>query len=415
MNLSRCYSIKLAERLRSPDFRRWLPTLATNHSIFPGSGFVFLLAVFFADAGSAARSSAQDLPSTDSNIQQDAAALENLPAPAVLRREIPRIDSSLADWSQAGQGSAPTGNDLRANWIMLDPSGSVSGTVQGESSLDAANMKLFLLRGGFVVNQTTTSHAGNFTLAGLEAGSHTLVGYSPSAIFAFGFNAVAHRASSPNMPRRIATRAVASIGNKITVSRLIARVSPEVRFPNSGQYGFGEDAISEARHFGWQGLGRFDVAATPATTIASLPVALGNGGTLVGRVHQLHYRNGRPLPIRRTSVLLIRSGTVVAESGCDRYGVFRVAALEPGDYGLVAAGSDGFAALGIRLVGPDSDRQLPLDLTLVEAEAIGWLNHYVTEQQFCENAAQPRPVAAPRCCECGCPYFGSAADCPCQR
>lgn len=399
---------------------------------------------------------AQNLPSAIPGAGQDQETLESLPTPMVQQQSIPMIDTSLSGWNEAGPGVPQIGTDVRSNWIMLDSGGSVLGSVSGASGSDVAGMKIFVLRDGVVVNQSTASDGGSFKLDGLSAGLYTIVGYSPSAIFAFGFNAVNYRDSCPNMPRQVTTRAIASIGNKMVVSDLISKHAPEVRFPLLGQYAIGEADISEANHFGWQGLGQFDVPATPATTIASQTIALTDGGKFSGRVHQIHNRNGRPIPILQTKMLLIESGMVVDSAGCDRFGIFKFSAIPPGDYGLVAVGSDGFSALGIQLVGSGSASQTgqvpqtqpesiasrrqsialvshatsqpstpPLDLTLIQDEAIGWLNHYVTEQQFKENISQPRRVARQNygpgfgtphhCGTCNRVCYGTTPDCNCDR
>ncbi len=430
----------------------WLPGTLSNRE--PGANLalrichclILATAVTASGTGRACILTAQTPRTSNADISQDPNALETLPVPTVAPRVIPLIDPSLTGWNEAGPGPGRSGISLRANWVMPDSSGSLSGTVLGETEFDVAGMNIFLLRDGFVVNEAPADERGNFKLEGLKTGLYTIVGYSPSAFFTYGFNSVNYRDSVRYLPRRITTRAVASFGNKMAVGKLIEKYSPEVRFPEYGKYDFGEADISQARHFGWRGLGQFDVPATPATSVQSRAIALDNGGTFRGRVHQVHHRTGRPVPVRQSKVLLIGSGQVIAETACDRFGIFEFSAVEPATYGLVAAGSDGFAAIGIRLFLPDSgsrSRRLSatipgqgsapgrshsvvhvsqsdtqavtpaFDLTLIQTDSIGWINHYVTEQQFAENASQPRPMAPQRCQFCYQMFYGPASPCGC--
>ncbi len=331
----------------------------------------------------------------------------------------PTIDHDLAGWQEASSDVERIGERLRAQWVMIDEKDSVFGTIVGNASSDVAGMDIYLLRNGKVISQSSTDARGNFQLSGLTQGPYSLVGYSPSSFVTYGFMAIEHRADVTQFPRSITTRAV-SRDDKLGASRLITDHSPQVRFRIYGDYSFGEDQLTDAANFGWQGLSTFDVAAEPATTIQSRSVTLAPGGLFTGRVHQFNDRNGRPVPILDTEVQLIKDGEVVATARCDSRGIFEMTGVQPGSYGWIAFGGDGFAVLGIQLVAgspaasADSKTSArtkrhvqlakatkrrpsghPLAVALVQPESIGWINHHLLEQRFAEAMSQPR-LQAPR-------------------
>ncbi len=318
---------------------------------------------------------------------------------------------------------------------MLDDAGGLEGSVAGAMAGDTAGMQIFALKDGNVIGESRADSAGNFRLENLRPGNYALIGYSPWSFFGWGFNAVEFRNGMSHLPRRIATRAVAARDNKLLVSELLQENSPAVRFRSYGEYPIGQDADSLAAWFGWEGLTRFDVSATPATTIFSRQIRLGPGGKLVGRVHQINHRDGRPVEIERTSMLLAAGGRVLGETRCNRRGVFAFAGIRPGRYNLVAVGTDGFAAMGVDVSSGGAPGARPgqvggyrydyfgdrrpvadtVSLSLMHGEAVGWANHFLGEQELAEARAMPRQQRPGYCPGCraivvnvrvGCPHCG---------
>jgi len=387
------------------------------------------------------------LPAQNLDLQDLFPNQDQLPIPQLPNqlRPLPTIDPDLAGWNEAGQEADRVGSRIRSNWVMIGPTGEITGTVDSGSPADIGGMRIFALRDGIVVGQTTIDNFGDFRVGGMTEGSITIVGYSPNAFFAYRFNAVEYRLGTPYMIRHITTTTIAA-DNKKVVGKLIQENSPRVRFRSYGNYTFGEDDVSRASHFGWQGLAKFDVESVPATTIQARPITMLTNGRFRGRVHQTHNLSGRPVPIVQTEIKLIQNGRVVAETRCDRLGIFEFSGLASGNYGLVGVGSDGFAAIGIQLVSSRNLEVIPnrdtntnattttyrtvavsktsksnlegntVDLTLVQPESIGWINSYINQQHFAEVMAQPRPVARDNCPFCN-PFlsYGGARACSCGR
>ncbi|MGI9517180.1 MAG: carboxypeptidase-like regulatory domain-containing protein [Pirellulaceae bacterium] len=365
--------------------------------------------------------------------------LENLPAPRVQVRQkpVPVVNQSLASWTEV-TSSGQIGNRVRAHWVMLDDNGGLTGTVAGAIGGDTAGMRVFAIQGGNVISETRADNAGNFRLENVVPGNYALVGYSPWSFFGFGLNAIEYRPGAAQMPRRVVTRAVGSRDNKLQVSNLLQDNSPRVRFPIYGDYSFGEDEVSQAAWFGWEGLNRFDVPSTPATTIQSRTIRLGPGGQLTGRVHQINHRNGRPVPVENTSVVLVAGGRPLAETRCNRKGAFSFAGIQAGLYNLVAVGRDGFAATGVAVSASgggvtspgqrggyrydyfrDARGVTPADtvsLTLMHGEAVGWANHFMAEQELADARSAPRQHRPRYCHGCQAIIVNVRVGCPnCRR
>src|SRR5690606_4964666 len=91
------------------------------------------------------------------------------------------------------------------------------------------------------------------------------------------------------------------------------------------------------------------VPNVPSTSIARHPIQLTADGRMIGRLVGIQKITGRPKMIRNANVFIIQDDRVVARSSVNELGVFEVRGLEPGLYSIVAAGQDGFGALGFEL------------------------------------------------------------------
>ena len=332
-----------------------------------------------------------------------------------------KIDKRLVGWQEAGLGNADNriGNVLRANWVMLSSNGAIEGQVVGISQ--ATNV--YMLRNGFVVGRAVTEADGRFSLESASPGPYTLVGYSPDSIFAYSFNAVANDGTARSVPLGVQTLPVTGAENNRLVARLIEQYSPQVNFRDYGTYDFGETNDDPAAYYGFNGLKDLDESAAPATSVRNHQVAILNDGRMVGRIHQLHNRSGRPVEVRNSRVIMIQQGQVIAETQVDSAGVFEIEGLTPGTYGLVAFGNDGILVVGVDLEsgGPNvvmpsdetarknydplfrnvseiqdsvlaqSEESFVFDACLCNPDSVGWLNDHVTEETYTNALLEPRP------------------------
>jgi len=349
-------------------------------------------------------------------------------------KKVPEVDLNRANWLQAS--NLQTNNEIiRSNWVMLGEGGDLKGRI--ESGIDdSIPLDVFALNRGFIVGQTQTDSQGFFRIEGLRQGAYTFVGYNPNRFVTFGLNLVDFRKDNPNMPNSIVTRAV-NFRDKHPICKLIQESAPSVEFRIPEAYPIPQTDIDQAAHFGWIGLAEFAVAAIPATTVDSQLIRLGQDGLLRGRIHQIDHRTGRPLGVSQTKVMLVEQGEIVVETTCNRNGEFEFVGMPSGEFGLVAFGKDGFAALGVQLLqshpeptrhsatdstedvaaehGPQTDMSL-IDLCLIQTESTGWINHFLHQSAYTEALAQPRPKkghSGPCCVHCQ-KIIISGTNCDCH-
>lgn len=343
------------------------------------------------------------------------------PDPAIIKpKQVRTVNPKLAGWQQAGLGTdgSRLESSLRANWVAIDEQSAIRGTVLGETG----PITVYLLRNGFLVSQTTTSEDGDFVFESTTPGPYSLVGSSNGNFFAWGFNAVEGGGAGVQLPLTISTMPTSGADNFHLIAKLVAQHATSVRFPSYPEYETQQGLADPPALYGFAGLKSFTGNVPPATSVRHHPVSIQPDGRLVGRVHQLHGRSGRPIEITGTFVKLIQEGEVVAESQADAYGVFEFAGLAEGRYELVASGTDGFAALGIEAVSvagpipamegvearnagfgspgsfgsifqeeiaPEAAPNV-FDCCLVDPESIGWVNAHIQEESYRLSMNEPR-------------------------
>lgn len=328
---------------------------------------------------------------------------------------VPRfVDKQIVGWRQAETGvdGQRIGTELRANWVVLNENHGISGQIVGATG----PVTLHLLRNGFLASRIDSDEFGNFEFEAASAGVYTLVGRDRESFFAYGFIALENTGTGINLPLIIRTLPVNGLENFRLIAKLVRQNSASVSFSPYGVYDIGETPDDPAEYFGFEGLKDLTVNATPSTTIQHQPVTLQTDGRFIGRIHQVHNRTGRPVEVRNTSIKIIQNGELVAEAQTDVYGVFEFAGLSPGNYGLVAVGADGIAAVGIELVAAGDTLVPPpseasnasyssiarvagysvvagagsFDCLLCDPEAIGWINAYVQEEGYNQSMNEPR-------------------------
>lgn len=348
-------------------------------------------------------------------IYQSVYGQEELPDPLVEnriqypKRKVPMVDPTRASWLQASVHQTP--NDLiRSNWVMLGEGGELKGHLLGGTS-DSIPMSLFALRRGLVVGQTLADSQGLFQMEGLSQGAYTFVGYTPNRFITFGLNLLEFQQNNQNLPTSITARPV-NFRDKQPICKLVQENAPSVQFAVSGVYPVEQTALGQAAHFGWAGLSEFPVDASPATTLDSREIQLGPDGLLRGRIHQIDDQTGRPLAVSQTKVMLVEQGEVVVETACNRNGEFEFTGMPTGEFGLIAFGKDGFAALGLQLIrnhqnsptaATTTNKMSVIDFCLIQPESTGWINHFLHENAYLEALAQPRPQkikSGPCCIHC---------------
>lgn len=332
----------------------------------------------------------------------------------------PVINEKLVGWIEPviDGGVIRMNETLSAHWVQLDATSGITGRVVGITD----PIDVFLLRNGFVVSSATTMADGTYRFEACTPGIYTLVGYSRTAVFASGFLAVANDGTAVGLPMELVNRPVLGSDNNTLVAKLIQEFAPDVTFRQFGVFETGEGPDDPPQFFGFEGLKNLQDPAIPSVAIQNQPIALAPGGRLVGRIHQSSNLTGRPVEVLSTRVMIVQQGEVLAEVQVDNAGVFEITDLIPGDYGMVAVGADGIAALGLKLVqGSAANTNEPVNsdasvkrpqfymqvgsrtvqdagaagATMIGPESTGWLNNYLTTQIYINELNDPRPELDP--------------------
>lgn len=334
--------------------------------------------------------------------------------PAFPRFQDAEVNEKFAGWRQASDGfdGNRLDNTLRANWVMADESGNVSGIVYGIEGADLGNLRIVLLDNGREIKSVSPKEDGTFAFANLREGAYSIIGWGENAFFAFGVNVINYNTAAD---ADVATELkVTATQNETTINTdWIQFYSQQVKFPLYGRYSAGEADTDPARLFGYRGQSANLPESIPQTSISSHQVIPASDGRVIGRVHQMATPLGRPVDLRNTRILLLKDDDVYAAVTTDSYGVFEFPPIPGGEYSCVAVGQDGLGCIGIFLadatnnnsvlddeeddfdsLGEDEDGQpefTPISFTMVPSEGTGWLNNLAIETAYQRVISRPRP------------------------
>ena len=302
------------------------------------------------------------------------------------------VNDKYVGWRQVSDGT--DGNRLseilRSQWVMVDDVGSVRGIVYGVEGADVGNLKITLLHNGRVVTSTRPKDDGTFNFSNVREGTYAVIGWGDNAFFAFGLNILRfNEEADDSVPQELK---ITAVPNETTINTdWIKYFAKDVKFPIYGKFEIGEDESDPPRLYGLTGQSLFLPAARPATSISSHLVTPTSDGRLIGRVHQMSTRDGRPIDLRNTRVMLLQNDDVYAAVSTDAYGVFEFPELPAGEYACVAVGQDGIGCIGIYLgeAGSGDEDFAPLSFTMIPSETTGWLHDLAIEQAYLRVISRP--------------------------
>lgn len=350
------------------------------------------------------------------------------------------VNEKYAGWRQASDGFDGNRLDdsLRGNWVMLDQAGTLSGLVYGIQGADLGGLNIYLLNNGREVKSVSPKEDGTFVIANVRPGAYGMIGWGENAFFAFGLNVIEYNtAADIETPTELK---ITATQNETTINTdWIKFFAQDVKFPVYGRYSAGETDQDPARLYGFRGQSTNLPDSKPQTAISSHQVIPASDGRVIGRVHQMSTRHGRPVDLRNTRILLLKDDDVYAAVTSDSYGVFEFPEIPGGEYSCVAVGQDGLGCIGIFLAdtptsdvsviddeededsGEDEDDEFgfgneesqpeftPISLTMIPSESTGWLNNLAIESAYQRIITRPMPPEQP---EPPAPMMRRRQDCP---
>ena len=226
-------------------------------------------------------------------------------------------------------------------------------TTDGESRDGLDELKIYLVRNSIVVTETTSDADGVFTLGNLQPGTYALCAISERGFLAFGIRVRTDGVVQRPGPSGQWVSLPSATLQETTYDIDAAAVPPTFNSLNriTSRYlpSFSDPADSEAVDSeSLQGLDQRSVAQ-------DISVRLQPDGSLVGRMAPLARRRDKPSRLREMNAFLIEDDEIYARVAVNADGSFKFRSVEPGNYSFIAAGEEGFAAIGFRALLPGDE------------------------------------------------------------
>lgn len=212
-------------------------------------------------------------------------------------------------------------------WLRLSPEGSFwgnLGTPAGENQIRQSGVDIALIQNGQLVATVTSAEDGSFRFVDLKPGVYSLVAQNPSTLAVMSVTLLESSAGA-HLPGGIQVRSLTPATERV-VTLLKSSSIPRPRLIQE----INQDPIAQDRSF-----------------LNSGRIAIDADGGIRGRVSV----PGGNVDLSTTSIYLTHSGNEVARTRADRDGNYRFDNIPPGNYGFVASGPAGIAALGFVAVG----------------------------------------------------------------
>jgi len=230
-------------------------------------------------------------------------------------------------------------SSTRVHSIMLNASGGIEGSVANMYSNDSsgtANLNVYFVRNGKIVNQSQTDRNGKFRINSLPQGSYSFFATGEQGFATYGVNVVPHQTG---VATNIMEAALVS-PNIATVKELLRRNTP----------------TSITREI--EETSNISDSMTGANRIKLVDGALhGRVVPLVGTVDR----------VEGTNINIVQNDQTIAQVQAGVDGSFTVSDLQPGIYDFVAAGQFGFAAISFEAVA-ELETEIPVAIEPFQAQ-----------------------------------------------
>lgn len=247
----------------------------------------------------------------------------------VLAQEAAVVGEALAQPAQV----APSDSQVKADglnhhqWLRLSADGSFWGTLAtpaGENQIRQSGIDIALIHHGQVVASVTSAEDGSFRFSSIKPGVYSLVAQNPSTLAVMSLTLLDSSAGE-HLPSGVQIRTLTPATERV-VSLVRSGSIPRA----AGMLEFDKDPVGPNRTF-WNS-GR---------------IAIDPEGGIRGRISV----PGGNVDLSGTTIYLTHSGNEVAKTRADRDGNYRFDNIPPANYGFVATGPAGIAALGFVAVG----------------------------------------------------------------
>ncbi|MGY8747746.1 MAG: hypothetical protein ACKVHR_06775 [Pirellulales bacterium] len=279
---------------------------------------------------------------------------------------------SEAENSLQRQDDEPISDLVNTHWTTTNEQGNLDGRIssiepQSSITVPIGKLNISLLQNGIAIREASTNYDGKFTLNKVDPGTYTLLAAGQSGFLAYGVNILpkikakdltelnnldlnpsgdvkAYYASHFKVP----TNAIVSKGLQIDA----AAVPPEFQTLQR----ISQNYLPENKTIEVDKDSNDATSVGEASEIASgFDHPLTADGSFTGSVQPIATADGTPGKLSEMNVFLIQDDIEIARATVEPNGKFAVEDIDPGVYGLIIAGNDGFAAMSVRLTSRKAD------------------------------------------------------------
>ncbi len=316
---------------------------------------------------------------------------------------------------------------LRAHYVRLDRDNRLSGLItaidQSGKGIGVSGLDVSLVQKGNVIARATTEADGSFLTPPLAKGNYTFCVSGAEGFLAYGLHVVDPLPAQPGevlpLPGAEETPVVppsesvdgsgsVSISGRLVLSPVswqepAAQASPVENLRMTAavippEFKALRRILSDYAPSGFSApVGRIAesrINVEKSLIVGGFDIALGEDGRLEGRIAQLTDEPDQPIRLQEMNAFLIRDDEIFSRVIVKEDGNFVFNDIDPGVYGFVAAGKDGFAAISFRAViatdesnGPETKNASTaiaptpknLQVALCPPEDTDWLRDRVEE------------------------------------
>jgi len=346
------------------------------------------------------------------------------------------IDCAFSEYSLNGDGEHVASfarsvqedgltETLGSHFVRLEDGNRFSGTISGISgtsgeAVGIAELNVYLVQESAVSASTKTNAAGEFGFEGIAAGTYSFCIAGQDGFLAHGLHLIEPSPEGDNGNQNASVESELSSHIEIftrveSSSRLSSEITAAVIPPDftalqqimnnllPSSIGQGLSIDSD----------QVRINVEESIVAGGFVVSLGPNGSMKGRAAPITSEKAEPIRINDLNVFLLKDDEIYSRATVESDGTFEFLDVEPGVYGFVAAGNDGFAALSFQAKKPDPEKDG--DDIPTKSMNVGMLDANVFEVAICPANDSPflrgkinelaGPVGIPG--EVGVPGFGA--------
>jgi hypothetical protein len=227
-------------------------------------------------------------------------------------------------------------------WVAVGSDNALRGKVQrvqsGSDGQPMAGAKVVLMMPRQPAITVQSDREGNFEVANCPPGNYACVVAGENAFAAFALHVLPPSADASADDVSVLEVPAAAI-ERDTLLQMIRGYLP-----------------TEVKDYSWQSFSKDPLAADRSVT-QPFRIVAGADGALIGKV-ALPPVEGSEMVVEGMNIAITRGNEIVGRAQAESDGSFRVAGLDPGNYGMVVAGKSGFAFAGFELLSQEDNAQL---------------------------------------------------------